>query len=319
MSGSPYAILQGTVTLGTNYNLSYVGANLTIQAWTLAGYYQPVDMPTGGMVWNTIKGGQTVPLKFQIFVGSVERTDVGAVKAFTATPTSCGTPGTEDLVEITTTGNTELRYSGGQFIQNWQTPNGGQHLLPDDHDGAGRQPAHGLLQDEVASRAARITSGTLVTIPATPRAHRRRAVAASFTVQTCTGQPSRRAAATNAARRHREPALAERHGQQPVARTRGGRRRSSAPGRAAEISAPAAPQANGSSRNSSSAADVLRRHHAALARAAPRPAPAAPPPAPPAPSPRSSPASPGTPTAPRRGWGSARPCRGTARCVRRRA
>jgi hypothetical protein len=104
--------------------MTYVGASLVIKTWTLAGYYQPVDMPTGGMVWNTIKGGQTVPLKFQIFVGSVERTDVGAVKAFTATPTSCGTPGAEDLVEITTTGNTELRYSGGQFIQNWKTPNG---------------------------------------------------------------------------------------------------------------------------------------------------------------------------------------------------
>ena len=119
-----YAILQGTVTLGSNYSLAYTGANLVINAWTLAGYYQPVDMSTGGMVWNTIKGGQTVPLKFQIFVGSVERVDVGAIKAFTATPTSCGTPGTEDLVEITTTGNTELRYSGGQFIQNWKTPTG---------------------------------------------------------------------------------------------------------------------------------------------------------------------------------------------------
>ena len=34
------------------------------------------------------------------------------------------TPGTEDTVEITTTGATELRYTGGQFIQNWQTPKG---------------------------------------------------------------------------------------------------------------------------------------------------------------------------------------------------
>jgi hypothetical protein len=119
-----YAIQQGTVSLGSNYSIAYTGANLTITAWTVAGYYQPVDMATGGMVWNTIKGGQTVPLKFQIFAGSVERTDVGAVKAFTATPTSCGTPGTEDNVEITTTGGTELRYSGGQFIQNWQTPKG---------------------------------------------------------------------------------------------------------------------------------------------------------------------------------------------------
>ena len=119
-----YSILQGSLSLGGNYAITYVGASLVIKTWTLAGYFQPVDMPTGGMVWNTIKGGQTVPLKFQIFVGSAERTDVGAVKAFTATPTSCGTPGTEDTVEITTTGATELRYSGGQFIQNWQTPKG---------------------------------------------------------------------------------------------------------------------------------------------------------------------------------------------------
>jgi YDG domain len=129
-------------SVGANKTVTVLGINVTgldagnyswntsttttasILAWNLAGYYQPVDMPSGGMVWNTIKGGQTVPLKFQIFVGSTERTDVGAVKAFTATPTSCGTPGIDDLVEITTTGATELRYSGGQFIQNWQTPKG---------------------------------------------------------------------------------------------------------------------------------------------------------------------------------------------------
>jgi hypothetical protein len=109
---------------GGNYSPTPVPVttSASILAWSLAGYYQPVDMPAGGMVWNTVKGGSTVPLKFQVFVGSAERTDVGAVKAFTATATSCGTPGTEDTVEITTTGGTELRYTGGQFIQNWQTP-----------------------------------------------------------------------------------------------------------------------------------------------------------------------------------------------------
>jgi trimeric autotransporter adhesin len=109
---------------GGNYSPTPVPVttSASILAWSLAGYYQPVDMPAGGMVWNTVKGGSTVPLKFQIFVGSAERTDVGAVKAFTATVTTCGTPGSEDTVEITTTGGTELRYTGGQFIQNWQTP-----------------------------------------------------------------------------------------------------------------------------------------------------------------------------------------------------
>jgi hypothetical protein len=94
----------------------------SIGAWTFAGFFAPVDMNAGGMIWNTVKGGSTVPLKFQIFAGSTERTDVPAVKSFNTTSISCGTPGTEDAVEFTTTGGTELRYSGGNFIQNWQTP-----------------------------------------------------------------------------------------------------------------------------------------------------------------------------------------------------
>jgi len=49
-----------------------------------------------------------------------------------------------------------------------------------------------------ASFGVNSSSGTFVTIPATPRPHKVRAVAGSFTVQTCTGQPSPRAAATNA-------------------------------------------------------------------------------------------------------------------------
>jgi hypothetical protein len=99
-----------------------VTTTANIGAWTFAGFFAPVDMNAGGMVWNTVKGGSTVPLKFQIFAGSTERIDIGAVKSFNTTSISCGTPGTEDAVEFTTTGGTELRYSGGNFIQNWQTP-----------------------------------------------------------------------------------------------------------------------------------------------------------------------------------------------------
>ena len=47
-------------------------------------------------------------------------------------------------------------------------------------------------------RASRMASTKLVTIPATPWSHNNRAVAVSFTVHTCTEQPSRRAAATKA-------------------------------------------------------------------------------------------------------------------------
>jgi hypothetical protein len=119
-----WAILQGTLTLGPNYNLSYVGASLTINPWSLTGFYQPVDMPTGGMILNSIKGGQTVPLKFEIFAGGVEKTDVSAVQSFVLNEVSCPTTPTIDDIELTSTGGTVLRYDGpaGQFIQNWQTP-----------------------------------------------------------------------------------------------------------------------------------------------------------------------------------------------------
>jgi hypothetical protein len=96
----------------------------SILAWTLAGFYQPVDMPTGGMVWNTVKGGSTVPLKFEVFIGSTEQTSTGMVKNFQVTGMTCNTTGTLADIDLTTTGGTVLRYDGlaGQFIQNWQTP-----------------------------------------------------------------------------------------------------------------------------------------------------------------------------------------------------
>jgi hypothetical protein len=39
VAGSPYAITQGTLTLGGNYNLAYVGANLTIDAKPITGSF----------------------------------------------------------------------------------------------------------------------------------------------------------------------------------------------------------------------------------------------------------------------------------------
>ena len=81
------------------------------------------------MVWNTVKGGSTVPLKFNVYQAAgvdvaKERTDVGAIQQpFTVTPVTCA-QGTADQIEFTTTGGTNLRYSldDRQFIQNWQTP-----------------------------------------------------------------------------------------------------------------------------------------------------------------------------------------------------
>ena len=96
----------------------------TVLAWTTKGFYQPVDM---GGVYNTVKGGSTVPLKFELFAGPTELTSIDAIQSFKTQKVSCSAgAGVEDAIEITSTGGTSLRYdaTAGQYIQNWKTPTG---------------------------------------------------------------------------------------------------------------------------------------------------------------------------------------------------
>jgi len=88
---------------------------------TLKGFYQPVDM---NGVYNLVKGGSTVPLKFEIFAGSTELTDIADIKSLTYAQTSCDANAITDEIETTATGGTSLRYdvAAGQFIYNWKTP-----------------------------------------------------------------------------------------------------------------------------------------------------------------------------------------------------
>jgi hypothetical protein len=103
---------------------SIATTSYSVLAWTLTGFYSPVDM--NGVV-NTVKGGSTVPLKFEVFAGPTELTSVGSIASFKTATVACGTLATSsDEIEITSTGGTTLRYdsTAGQFIQNWQTPKG---------------------------------------------------------------------------------------------------------------------------------------------------------------------------------------------------
>jgi hypothetical protein len=69
-----------------------------------------------------------VPLKFELFAGTTELTNVTAVlgSSLQMGPVTCDAApeATVDTVDLANTGNTALRYdsTGGQFIQNWQTP-----------------------------------------------------------------------------------------------------------------------------------------------------------------------------------------------------
>ena len=106
-------------------NEATASSTYKVLAWDFRGFYQPVDM---GGVHNTIKGGSTVPIKFELFAGSTELTDTAnVVQPLKYQKISCttGVP-TEDAIETVATGGTSLRYdtTGGQFIYNWQTPTG---------------------------------------------------------------------------------------------------------------------------------------------------------------------------------------------------
>jgi hypothetical protein len=93
----------------------------TVLAWTLTGFFQPVDM---GGVFNVVKSGSTVPLKFRIHAGPTELTDTASVKSLTYAQVNCDAAAPLDEIEAVATGGTSLRYdaSGGQFIYNWKTP-----------------------------------------------------------------------------------------------------------------------------------------------------------------------------------------------------
>ena len=110
-----------------NYELAG-GVHTTTAAITYLyssfGFYAPVD---GSGVYNTVKGGSTVPLKFELFTASGEVTDVAAIKTVSAQKISCTAGVSEDAIEtLASTGGTNLRYdtTAGQFIQNWKTPTG---------------------------------------------------------------------------------------------------------------------------------------------------------------------------------------------------
>jgi hypothetical protein len=93
-----------------------------VLAWTINGFYQPVDM---NGVTNVVKAGSTVPLKFEVFKGSTELTDISVRDTVTQKKVTCDTGTTVDEIEqYTTTGQTTFRYdsSSGQFIDNWKSP-----------------------------------------------------------------------------------------------------------------------------------------------------------------------------------------------------
>ena len=117
---SSTSTLPTSVFMDSNYWVT----PLWIPQYTLSGFYAPVDM---GGVFNTVKGGSTVPMKFEVFdsASGAEQTDVAVVDGFVLNSIACPTSDfvTDAIEEFSTVGS-GLRYdfTAGQFIQNWKTP-----------------------------------------------------------------------------------------------------------------------------------------------------------------------------------------------------
>ena len=95
--------------------------------WTLKGFFPPVDSTPAGSapIWNTVKGGSTVPLKFQVFEGTTPLTKPDVItQPLHGTGVACNGR-TAANIELQPSGGTRLRYDAGsrQFIFNWKTPN----------------------------------------------------------------------------------------------------------------------------------------------------------------------------------------------------
>ena len=71
-----------------------------------------------------MKGGATVPLKFEVFADGTELTDLTTVTGLTVVKVTCDSGATADEIEVTTSGSTALRYdtTPGMFVYNWKTP-----------------------------------------------------------------------------------------------------------------------------------------------------------------------------------------------------
>jgi methionine-rich copper-binding protein CopC len=146
--GGPYTLtLSGASLSGAacgNYKLALgaITTTASITAWTAAGtgFYQPVGIPgsvftaapasaplviPSTVLWNTVKGGQTVPLKFNVYAGTVEKTSLADIKSFNQSKlANCsGGVGSDPVDDVADTGGTTLRYdtTAHQWIQNWKT------------------------------------------------------------------------------------------------------------------------------------------------------------------------------------------------------
>jgi hypothetical protein len=102
--------------------------NVTPSTSTFAfkGFFAPVDMPAGSaVVWNTVKAGQAVPLKWLLTKNGVAVSDPKSLSGLYSSPIACSSVSgsMEGTTREAAAGNSGLQYGGdGNWQYNWKTP-----------------------------------------------------------------------------------------------------------------------------------------------------------------------------------------------------
>jgi hypothetical protein len=95
---------------------------ISARRWrTREGFYPPIS-PVAGLL-NVVKGGATVPLKFNVSIDGVPKTTTEGL-VFSVQTIACDAGAIEDPVDFVTSDAQSLRYDSqtGQFVQNWKVP-----------------------------------------------------------------------------------------------------------------------------------------------------------------------------------------------------
>lgn len=123
-AGSP-----GPHTVTATYNGKMVTASLEVtgvsSGYTFQGFFAPIDMSTlDVIVWNTVKAGQSVPVKWLLTQNGAPVSDAASFMGLSSydVPCSSGVGSVEQAIEQTASGGSGLQYNGGGNWQyNWKT------------------------------------------------------------------------------------------------------------------------------------------------------------------------------------------------------
>jgi hypothetical protein len=95
-------------------------------AFRIIGFDSPVDMTLGtdlSPYWNSVKGGQTVPLKFRVYnLNGTEVTSIAGLSAWASSVTCVNGDLDPTLLPTELATNTGLMRTGDRFHFNWAVP-----------------------------------------------------------------------------------------------------------------------------------------------------------------------------------------------------